>query len=230
MPMVSKPRLSSFLIVVLLSANIQAQDRESLDVSLFRSINGQQSEQDGFFEYLDKVSIPAFIITPAVFLVAGAADDRSAFDSGLEMIASELVALGGTGLMKMLVSRPRPFEALDGVRAKHLSSAVGSSFPSGHASTAAALATTLILRHPRATVIIPSILVAGAIGFGRVYLGVHYPSDVVAGFAVGIVSAVVVHLFEADFRNLSDRLLGRRPAPYSPPVIGRTMLRIPFNF
>jgi undecaprenyl-diphosphatase len=57
--------------------------------------------------------------------------------------------------------------------------------PSGHAATAAAAATVVALLHPRLR--LPLAALVAAIGLSRVYLGVHYPSDVLAGLALGIV-------------------------------------------
>ena len=92
-------------------------------------------------------------------------------------------------LLKQLFHRARP-EAFFGY-AEPLSY----SFPSGHAimscciyGVAAAIAATRIAsRAGKAAVWAGAALIAGLIGFSRIYLGVHYPSDVIAGFAAAIV-------------------------------------------
>ena len=106
-----------------------------------------------------------------------------------EAIALAL-ALGGamliSDLTKALTSRPRP-------PVEHLQSVTGSSFPSGHATQASAfwISLTLALRAtelPRAIVRVAAVialLVVLAVAWSRVYLGVHYPSDVVAGVILG---------------------------------------------
>ena len=63
------------------------------------------------------------------------------------------------------------------------------SFPSGHTSFAFATATSLSIKYPRWYVIAPSYLWAGAVGYSRMNLGVHYPSDVLAGAMLGAGSA-----------------------------------------
>jgi undecaprenyl-diphosphatase len=60
-----------------------------------------------------------------------------------------------------------------------------SSFPSGHATTAFALAAVLSLWYPRLTLV--WLLLAAAIGWSRVVLGSHFPSDVLAGAVLGLV-------------------------------------------
>ncbi len=101
------------------------------------------------------------------------------------LVAGVLVILLGTQLAKEIVARPRPLDGLVG--------ADGFSYPSGHASHSVVylwLALTLALRlrpgMPRATLlIVAGVLLTAAIGLSRVYLGVHYLSDVNGGWALG---------------------------------------------
>ena len=67
------------------------------------------------------------------------------------------------------------------------------SFPSGHATTAFAAAVVLALWFPRGTV--PFVGVAVLVGFSRVMLGAHFPSDVLAGALLGSVVALAVHAY-----------------------------------
>lgn len=64
------------------------------------------------------------------------------------------------------------------------------SFPSGHAATSFACATALAVCVPRLRV--PAFLLAAAIAYSRLYVGVHYPLDVVAGAVLGVVSATAL--------------------------------------
>jgi undecaprenyl-diphosphatase len=116
-------------------------------------------------------------------------------------------ALGAFGVMtafKQMFGRGRP------VVVEHIGVTGGLSFPSGHASISAALYVTLAvllasgLRELRLRVYVVSVGVGLAVlvGFTRVYMGVHYPSDVVAGWAVG--------LFWALLCGMASRLLQRR--------------------
>jgi membrane-associated phospholipid phosphatase len=65
------------------------------------------------------------------------------------------------------------------------------SFPSGHTSLAFSTATALSLKYPKWYVIVPSYFWACSVGYSRMNLGVHYPSDVLGGAVVGIGSAFI---------------------------------------
>jgi undecaprenyl-diphosphatase len=113
-----------------------------------------------------------------------------------------LVASAGgwllNSLLKELFQRPRP-----GV-VPHLSEVMSLSFPSGHAMTSAAVYLTLgaLLMHvadrPATKIycMTCAMLLAGLVGVTRVYLGVHYPTDVLAGWLVGLSWALLCWLAE----------------------------------
>lgn len=107
-----------------------------------------------------------------------------------------VAALGGVLLMNVLkafFARPRP------ALVPHLARVASPSFPSGHALTAAVIYLTLAAllarlveqRRVKAYLIGVALAVTLVVGFTRVYLGVHYPSDVLAGWAIGLAWAVL---------------------------------------
>jgi undecaprenyl-diphosphatase len=90
---------------------------------------------------------------------------------------------------KPLLPRERPYQS-DGAERLVVEPA-GTSWPSGHAAVAAAMAITLGEgRGPAVRALLGSL--ATAVGISRVYVGVHHASDVVAGLGVGIVSAAAL--------------------------------------
>ena len=134
--------------------------------------------------------------------------------------AAVALSLGGATLIydltKALTSRPRP-------SVEHLQAVTGSSFPSGHATQASAfwLSLVLVLRATRVTPValrvagvLATALVLG-VAWSRVYLGVHYPSDVVAGVILGSGWALWVRrclsVRAAQPAPAEDRSRPRRP-------------------
>jgi membrane-associated phospholipid phosphatase len=98
------------------------------------------------------------------------------------------VAIGLNYVLKLMVRRPRP--VLDGL--PPLGGAPSSlSFPSAHATSSFAVATAMTRVEPLAAV---AFLIAGALALGRPYLGMHYPSDVLAGAVLGVLLGLLVPL------------------------------------
>jgi len=121
---------------------------------------------------------------PAGLLVAGILNNDYAMRQNALYVASSTAATAlFNALIKKLVRRPRPF-----ITNIHLTAVYqpGSySFPSGHTSSAFSSATALSRAYPKWYVIAPSFLWAGAVGYSRMYLGVHYPTDVATGALLG---------------------------------------------
>jgi len=91
-------------------------------------------------------------------------------------------------LLKNTIRRVRPFEAIAFIT-NRIAPPDTFSFPSGH--TAAAVVMTVILGSFSPLLLIPMIVFSSLVGFSRVYNGVHYPGDVLAGAALGLVCAKI---------------------------------------
>lgn len=95
-----------------------------------------------------------------------------------------------TESIRFFFNRQRPFEVLPDV-SQLIPHAGGGSFPSGHAALAFAVAAAAFFYYPKTSVLF--FFAALSIGISRVAAGVHWPSDILAGAAVGIFSAWAVH-------------------------------------
>lgn len=88
-------------------------------------------------------------------------------------------------IIKNIVKRPRPFVTFTDLQII-IPTPSEYSFPSGHTASSFAAA-SVFYRHLPKQLGIPSVVLAGLIGFSRLYVGVHYPTDVIAGVLMGIL-------------------------------------------
>jgi len=98
-----------------------------------------------------------------------------------------------SSVIKPLVGRTRPCFVVDGVRLL-IDQSRSFSFPSSHATNMAAAATLFSVKYPRGRIVIISI--AAAVAYSRIYVGVHYPSDLIGGAILGVLCAAVVLMAE----------------------------------
>ncbi|MEG0764615.1 MAG: phosphatase PAP2 family protein [Pseudoflavonifractor sp.] len=109
----------------------------------------------------------------------------------LGLCALALGAICTNGILKHLVGRPRPWLSVEGLT--HLIVENDPlSFPSGHTCAAFAAAGVWFKTLPKRWMGILALVLAALMGFSRLYLGVHFPSDVLAGMLVGLGCAWAV--------------------------------------
>lgn len=167
------------------------------DQILINLAESRTLEKTGFFMFLSKHNDVVNVGVPIGLLAAGTiADDKKMRQNALYVASSSAVNALVTMLIKKVVKRPRPFLANVRIRAVYQPSHY--SFPSGHTSTSFTTATALSQAYPKWYVIVPSYLWAGSVSFSRLYLGVHYPTDVAAGALLGTGTAFSLRSMRPD--------------------------------
>lgn len=147
-------------------------------------------------------------ITPLGMAVGGwTANNQPLLNNSATVGCTWLGTIGLTLGTKFIVRRPRPYQAYPDVLVP-VTTEPDPSFPSGHTSMAFCTATSLSLLYPHWYVVVPSMLWASAVGFSRLYLGVHYPSDVLMGALLGAGVAWVAY-------NVAQRI--QEDNPMMPP-------------
>jgi undecaprenyl-diphosphatase len=110
-------------------------------------------------------------------------------------VVADLISLA----LRQVIDRPRPFLVHPLPRPLVHPPSTGS-FPSGHSATAFACATVIAWASPRLAV--PIFVLAALVAWSRVYVGVHYPLDVIGGAALGVLVAIALLRLPAARRRL----------------------------
>ena len=174
---------------------------DSLDISLLREINVNRiTAFDSAFIFISH-SAPIIVgCIPLAFIILGfIKKKKKIWVRGLMIAAPYLLAGLILNIIKTLVERPRPFTSYSFIQ--KLSNGGSSSFPSGHTSDAFSIAMIVSLFFPKAKVVIPMFIWAVLVGYSRMDLGVHYPTDVLGGAIIGVGSSLFCHWLFRRYRN-----------------------------
>ncbi|MCM1126831.1 MAG: phosphatase PAP2 family protein [Lachnospiraceae bacterium] len=122
---------------------------------------------------------------------------------GLLMGLTMLFCLAlGNGVIKNLVARPRPFQALGDSTMLIIPPPSEYSFPSGHTMHGFASAVTILLHNRKAG--IAAILGALIIAFSRMYLFVHFPTDILGGAVIGTLAALMMYALAKKVKDPAE--------------------------
>jgi undecaprenyl-diphosphatase len=172
---------------------------EQADIWLFRLLNLRlvQPANDDLMLFLTSppLSFHIVILAASFMLVRRGRD-------GFIVLLLAAIAVGiadftASGIMKPLFQRVRPCFALEGVRLL-VSQSHSWSFASSHAANAAAVAAIVWIFFWKGEPVdrffsVVMILYGALVAFSRIYIGVHYPGDVLGGVAIGLSSAAMVY-------------------------------------
>jgi membrane-associated phospholipid phosphatase len=164
-----------------------------LDVSTVQELSEDRKPwETKTFRFFTNTTNDISLAIPLSLFIAGTLNgDKAMCKNALITTESLALSTAVTFALKYSVKRERPY-ARDSLITK-IGPGGGYSFPSGHTSQAFSVATSLAIAYPKWYVIVPAYLWAGSVAYSRMYLGVHYPSDILAGALVGSGSALLMH-------------------------------------
>jgi undecaprenyl-diphosphatase len=180
----------------------------ALDVRLFELVNGLAGHVhalDTFFSLVARFGPYAVVAAFIVMWFWPAEQSRRHRWQWAAIVAvvAALVALGLNQIITHLWARPRPF--LVHPATVLVTSALDGSFPSDHATFVFAAATSLFLFSRRLG--IPALVFACLVAFSRVFVGVHYVTDVVAGAVIGSTAALLVYCLRSYLAKVFEPVL-----------------------
>lgn len=176
-----------FLTIVICPISTEAQ---GVDYNILCNLQQQRTPaMNKVMEWTSNSLILAPCIPTGFLAVGYGTDNQQLANIGISTGISLATAFAITEIVKYSVHRPRPYNGYpdDLIPVKRT---LGYSFPSGHTSITFSVATSLSLCCPKWYVVAPSMLWASGVAFSRLYLGVHYPSDVLTGALVGVASGI----------------------------------------
>jgi undecaprenyl-diphosphatase len=179
----------TFLLLIAATPSFAQSGLQRFDDRTLEYLEAHRTqEQTKAWLFISNTNDYVNVAIPAGLLVAGIIDHNPDMrQNALYVASSTATTFLLNTLIKKLVKRPRPF--ISNVHLTAVYQPSSTSFPSGHTSSAFSSATALVRAYPKWYVIAPAFLWSGAVGYSRMYLGVHYPSDVTAGALLGVGTA-----------------------------------------
>jgi membrane-associated phospholipid phosphatase len=161
------------------------------------NINPQHPSSD-VWKTFSSTAKPISVALPVGMLAVGLIEKNKTLQSNsLEALGSLVIAAGTTEVLKKIVKRPRPYFTYNDIYANDVEDSY--SFPSGHVSVAFSTAVSISLTAKKWYITVPALAWATGVGYSRMYLGQHYPSDVFVGALVGSGSAFLSHWITRKF-------------------------------
>jgi membrane-associated phospholipid phosphatase len=184
--------LKSILLLLLLTVCSQGKSWAQADweVNAVRNINPQNP--GGFWKGISNSAKPLAVGVPLGMLAIGLIDHNKDLQyNSYEILGGLAITTLATEGLKHIIDRPRPYWTHTEIYPDAYDDSP--SMPSGHVSVAFSTATSLAFTSRKWYVIAPAFTWAGLVGYSRLYMGQHYPSDVMLGAVVGAGGAIASH-------------------------------------
>jgi membrane-associated phospholipid phosphatase len=188
-------------IIIVLGLCFSVSYAQNYDLTGVQKINAlRYKKADKAMDILSSSADYTAIASPLILLSTGfIKNDAELKQKGLNMTIGVIGTYGVGYILKSTVNRKRPYEIDPKIQSYRIEN--DSSFPSGSTALAFTNATNLTLAYPKWYVAVPAYSYAVGIGYARLHLGAHFPSDVLAGAAIGTASAFISRSLNNAVRN-----------------------------
>lgn len=191
-------RLAKYFFALVFTFTFFLPKAQNADIGLLRNFHtSDRLKADGFFRSMSQgvnvvsVGVPVFYFCGSLFHRKRDLKENPWFQqcirTGVGIGSAGLISYG----LKISLKRERPYVKYGDIVPKDEVST--HSFPSGHTTFAFATATLVSLQHKKWYITVPAFAWAGLAAYSRLHLGVHYPTDVLAGMVIGSGTAYVVY-------------------------------------
>lgn len=189
-------KISAFVFLLLISFVCY-----TYDINLLKAINlGRNTSLDQLLIYIThSAALLAYGIPIILLLLSLLKRNIEQQKNALYILMAVLLCAAIASIFKYSIDRPRPFTTYTFLQ--NITDGGSPSFPSGHTCDAFAFAAAISLVYRKWFVVIPVFLWAFTVGYSRMALGVHYPSDVAGGILIGCTSALLSYEVKKRFIN-----------------------------
>ncbi len=180
---------------------------QQIELEVLKVINVNRDQDfDGFFQTItDSAFYVAFGVPLLLIIVNKFWKNVSLGKKPYYLFSVVISSAIVSNILKYTINRPRPFITHPII--EKISAGGSPSFPSGHTTDAFAIATAISIAYPKWYIIIPAYAWAFTVAYSRMFLGVHYLSDVIAGILFGVgIAFLCKALLKKKFLMPSDDL------------------------
>lgn len=164
------------------------------ELEVLKIINVNRNQNfDGFFQFITNSAFYVAFGIPLLLLIINKYSKKVNLGKKPIYILSVVASSAAVAnVLKHTIHRPRPFVTHSVI--EKISAGGSPSFPSGHSSDAFAIATAISIAYPKWYIIIIAYTWAFTVAYSRMFLGVHYLSDVIGGALLGTILAFILKL------------------------------------
>lgn len=159
--------------------------------------------------FLDKIVSVITMLGEQTVVIAVAALIFWCIDKkkGYSICLTLLISILSMGIFKAIFKSPRPFQVLESIKGKRLTTATGYSFPSGHTTTASSFYTGVFSSFKKQIITVICLILIILVALSRLYLGVHWPIDVFGGLILGVGLTLLFYNKIYDLTNKKESFI-----------------------